>query len=164
MPQIRIIKAALREIQKLPYSACENVYEILRSLSLGTDTDTKYLEKYNQLRLLRTRKGDVRVIWKEDDNNDILVIKAAFRDKAFVDDCTTRDFDNQELINGLEDDDSEELQLAETDYCQHPAYQWNHEINSDWYKFVFNSYRYSPIITSYQKEFFDKVFCPLTVY
>ena len=164
MPQIRIIKAALREIQKLPYSACENVYEILRSLSLGTDTDTKYLEKYNQLRLLRTRKGDVRVIWKEDDNNDILVIKAAFRDKAFVDDCTTRDFDNQELINGLEDDDSEELQLAETDYCQHPAYQWNHEINSDWYKFVFNSYRYSPIITSYQKEFFDKVFNPLTIY
>ena len=164
MPQIRIIKAALREIQKLPYSACESVYEILRSLSLGTDTDTKYLEKYNQLRLLRTRKGDVRVIWKEDDNNDILVIKAAFRDKAFVDDCTTRDFGNQELINGLEDDDSEELQLAETDYCQHPAYQWNHEINSDWYKFVFNSYRYSPVRTSYQKEFFDKVFNPLTIY
>ena len=35
MPQIKIIRAALREIQRLPYSACEKVYEILRSLSQG---------------------------------------------------------------------------------------------------------------------------------
>ncbi|MEO1186431.1 MAG: hypothetical protein AAFX46_17875 [Cyanobacteria bacterium J06636_27] len=40
MPQIKIIKAALREIQKLSCSDCETVYEILRSLSQETDTDT----------------------------------------------------------------------------------------------------------------------------
>ena len=102
MPQIRIIKAALREIQKLPYSACESVYEILRSLSLGTDTDTILIEKYSSLRLLRTKKGHVRVIWKKEDNNDILIIKAACRDDAYESKLTDRDFDNQELINELD--------------------------------------------------------------
>ncbi|MGB3756572.1 MAG: hypothetical protein WBA07_09390 [Rivularia sp. (in: cyanobacteria)] len=33
MPQIKIIRAALREIQKLPYPACEKVYEILQMFS-----------------------------------------------------------------------------------------------------------------------------------
>jgi len=162
MPQIRIIRAALREIQKLPNSACEKVYEILRSLSQGIDTDTILVEKYSNLRLLRTKKDTVRVIWKKEDNNDILVIKAASRDKAFADDCTNRDFDNKELVTEL--DYLEELQLVETDFSQHPAYQWNHQINSDWYEFVFNSYRYSPVITSYQKEFMDKVFNSFDTY
>ncbi len=162
MPRIKIIRAALREIQKLPYSACEKVYEIIRSLSQEIHTDTRLVEKYSNLRLLRTKKGTVRVIWKKDDNNDILIIKAAERNDAYRSNLVDRNFDNQELVTEL--DCLEELRLIETDFSEHPAYRWNDDLNLDWYQFVFNSYRYFPVKTSYQKEFLEPVLKSLNTY
>ncbi len=162
MSQIKIIRAALREIQKLPYSACEKVYEILHSISKGIDTDTKFLEGYNNLRLLRTRKGRVRVIWKRDENNDIVIVKAGWRSNVFASEFVNRDFENQELITEL--DNSQEYHIGEIELNEHPAYRWNHHINSDWYKFVYSSYRYSPVSTNYQKEVLKNVFKTFSTY
>ncbi|MEO0840406.1 MAG: DEAD/DEAH box helicase family protein, partial [Cyanobacteria bacterium J06643_5] len=164
MPQIKIIKAALREIQKLSCSDCETVYEILRSLSQETDTDTVKLRQYNDLGLFRTKKNKVRVIWKKEDNN-IVIIKAASRDDAYENDLKYRDFNNQESIIDKElfQELELELELQSKEICEQPAYKWSQE-NSDWYKFVFNNYRYSPVITGYQKEFLDKVFNSFSTY
>ncbi|MEL6461135.1 MAG: hypothetical protein AAFQ91_23350, partial [Cyanobacteria bacterium J06621_15] len=119
MPQIKIIKAALREIQKLSCSDCETVYEILRSLSQETDTDTVKLRQYNNLGLFRTKKNKVRVIWKKDDNN-IAIIKAASRDDAYQNNVQDRDFENQELIIDTEPYQELELELQGKEICQQP--------------------------------------------
>lgn len=162
MPQIRIIRAALREIQKLACLDCEIVYEILRSLSQETDTDTVKLRQYNNLGLFRTKKNKVRVIWKKEDNN-IVIIKAASRDDAYENDLKDRDFENQESIIDTELYQELELELQGKEVCEQPAYKWSQE-NPDWYEFVFNNYRYSPVITSYQKEFMDTVFNSFNIY
>ncbi|MCJ8281919.1 MAG: DEAD/DEAH box helicase family protein, partial [Rivularia sp. ALOHA_DT_140] len=150
MPRIKIIRAALREIQKLSYLECEQVYEILRNLSQERDTDTILLEKYSKLRLLRTRKGKVRVIWKKDDDNDIVIIKAGYRDDVYQEDLTERDFDNQELIT--ESELFAASQLEEIECSENPAYSWNPQKNSEWYKYFYGDYRYSPVLTSYQRN------------
>lgn len=155
MPQIKIIRAALREIQKLPYSACEKIYEILRSLSLGEITDTKSLRGYEKL--LRTRQGDWRVIWFKEDADNIVVIKAGLRDRVYDGEFERRDCRNPEIIQEL-------LNPQQTKLTEHPAYRWNHEIEFDWYKFIFNSYHYSPVRTNYQKELLDKLFQPFSTY
>jgi mRNA-degrading endonuclease RelE of RelBE toxin-antitoxin system len=151
MPQIKIIRAALREIQKLPYPACEKVYEILRSLSQGIDTDTIFLVGHDKL--LRTRQGDYRVIWFKEDTDNIVVIKAGSRDSVYDGKFERRDYDNSLIVNEL-------LNPQQIELTEHPAYQWNHELNLDWYKFIFSSYHYFPVRTSYQKESLDKVFKP----
>lgn len=61
MLQVKIIRAAFREIQKLPRHHLQTVYEILRRLSRQENTDTIYLTGYDNL--LQTRLGDLRVIW-----------------------------------------------------------------------------------------------------
>ncbi|MGD1909933.1 MAG: DEAD/DEAH box helicase family protein [Rivularia sp. (in: cyanobacteria)] len=155
MPQIRIIRAALREIQKLPYSGCEKVYEILRRLSLGETTDTKPLRGYNKI--LRTRLGNWRVIWLRVDVDNIVVIKAGLRSSVYDDEFERRDCENPQIIEEL-------LNPQRIEVTEHPSYQWNYHINSDWYKFVFSSYRYSPVRTDYQKEVLQKVFNTFSTY
>ncbi|MEM9925160.1 MAG: DEAD/DEAH box helicase family protein [Cyanobacteria bacterium P01_D01_bin.50] len=155
MPQIRIIRAALREIQKLPYSACETVYEILRRLSLGETTDTKSLQGYNKL--LRTRQGNWRVIWLRENADNIVVIKVGRRSSVYDDEFERRDFENPQIIEEL-------LNPQQIELTEHPSYQWNHHLNSDWYKFVFSSYRYSPVRTNYQKEVLQNVFNTFSTY
>ncbi|MEO1186432.1 MAG: DEAD/DEAH box helicase family protein, partial [Cyanobacteria bacterium J06636_27] len=114
--------------------------------------------------MFRTKKNKVRVIWKKEDNN-IVIIKAASRDDAYENDLKYRDFNNQESIIDKElfQELELELELQSKEICEQPAYKWSQE-NSDWYKFVFNNYRYSPVITGYQKEFLDKVFNSFNTY
>ncbi len=151
MPQIKIIRAALREIQKLPYPACEKVYEILRSLSQGIDTNTIFLVGHDKL--LRTRQGDYRVIWFKENTDNIVVIKAGSRDSVYDGEFERRDYENSLIVNEL-------LNPQQIELTEHPAYQWNHELNLDWYKFIFSSYHYFPVRTNYQKQSLDKVFKP----
>ncbi|MDJ0732722.1 MAG: hypothetical protein QNJ47_01335 [Nostocaceae cyanobacterium] len=158
MPQVKIIRAALREIQKLPYQTSEIVYQILRSLSQGNDTNTQHLTGYEHLR--RTRKGDVRVIWKKD-SNDILIIKVGHRRDVYRGELRKIDVDNYEFITEVFNEEiahEEQLQKRELlnpqgkELAENPAYYWNFETDFDWYKFVYNSYRYSPILTNYQRN------------
>ncbi|MGB3642040.1 MAG: DEAD/DEAH box helicase family protein [Rivularia sp. (in: cyanobacteria)] len=155
MPQIKIIRAALREIQKLPYSAGEKVYEILRSLSLGEITDTKSLQGYDKL--LRTRQGHCRVIWFKEDTENIVVIKAGLRGSVYDGEFERRNSENPQLIAEL-------LNPQQIELYEHPAYQWDRALNLDWYKFIFSSYHYSPVRTNYQKELLDKLFQPFSTY
>jgi mRNA-degrading endonuclease RelE of RelBE toxin-antitoxin system len=155
MLQIKIIRAAFREIQKLPLADLQTVYEILRRLSQQEVTDTVSLTGYD--RLLRTRLGNLRVIWKRESNGDIIVIKAGLRGGVYDDAFEIRSQDNPvtvtELIN------PEGIELAE-----HPAYYWNHDQDCDWYKFVYSSYRYSPVLTRYQREILEEPLRILSAY
>ena len=64
---IKIIRAAFREIQKLSPSALSEVDKILYSFSQGNEKHTKLLQGYRNL--LRTRWGNWRVIWQKDGDN-----------------------------------------------------------------------------------------------
>lgn len=144
MPKVKIIRAAFREIQKLPPLALQSVCEILRRLSQGDDRHTKCLEGYDNLR--RTRAGRVRVIWERSNSDIILAIKAGWRgdvyDSAFDSCDRTAPRTVEELLN------PQGIPLAEN-----PAYEWNEEEDDDaWYKFVYGGYQYSPVLTHYQRE------------
>ncbi|MBD2771022.1 DEAD/DEAH box helicase family protein [Iningainema tapete] len=148
MLQVKIIRAAFREIQKLPLPHLESVYKILRRLSQQDERDTKSLKGYDNL--LRTRLGDLRVIWQRESSGDIVVIKAGLRGDVYDDAFDERDRDLPitvtELIN------PQGIELAE-----HPAYHWNHEQDDHWYKFVYGTYRYSPILTPYQRGVLEEL-------
>jgi mRNA-degrading endonuclease RelE of RelBE toxin-antitoxin system len=143
---IKIIRAAFREIQKLAPNELQKVYEILRRLSVGDNRHTKALKGYDKL--LRTRLGDWRVIWQRDENN-IIVIKAGLRGGVYDDAFDQSDRTHLQVVEEL-------LHPQGTELAENPAYQWNHKEDTDWYKFVYGSYRYSPILTQYQRNILDE--------
>lgn len=153
---IKIIRAAFREIQKLSPSALEEIYEIFHRLSRRDDRDTKPLRGYDKL--LRTRLGAWRVIWQKDGDN-VLVIKAGIRGEVYDDELDRWDYYNTVNHNIEESPYSQGATLAES-----PTYQWNHEKGSNWYKFVYGSYRYSPQLTDYQRAILNEPLRKLLVY
>lgn len=148
MSNVKIIRAAFREIQKLPFSELQKVYEILYRLSQGQKTDTRHLTGYDNLQ--RTRLNNLRVIWLRESNRDIVVIKVGLRGDVYDDAFDNRGRAHPITITELITPQGQEL-------AQHPAYHWNHEQDSDWYKFVFSNYRYSPILTPDQREVLEKL-------
>ncbi|MEC4813003.1 MAG: hypothetical protein SAK29_06985 [Scytonema sp. PMC 1069.18] len=155
MLQIKILRAAFREIQKLPLTDLQTVYYILRRLSQQEVTDTVSLTGHD--RLLRTRQGNLRVIWTRESNEEIVVIKAGLRGDVYDDAFENRNRDN--LITVTELINPQGIELAE-----HPAYHWNHDQDGDWYKFVYSSYRYSPVLTRYQREILEEPLRILSTY
>lgn len=153
MPNIKIIRAAFREIQKLPSTAFHGVSEILHRLSKADYTNTKLLEGYDDLRLRRTKNDKVRVIWQQEDNENLVIIKAGWRSSVYNDALKTRDRTNAQIVEEFVYPQGKAL-------AENPAYSWNHEQDSDWYKFVYGSYRYSPILTDYQSDILNQ---PLTM-
>ncbi|BAZ42639.1 hypothetical protein NIES4101_86080 [Calothrix sp. NIES-4101] len=147
MPDIKIIRAAFREIQKLPPADLQRIYQILHRLSLGDERQTKALKGVSNL--LRTRLGKWRVIWQRQDQNNIVVIKAGLRGGVYDDAFDSRDRTQPQIIEEL-------LHPQGTILAENPSYQWNHEQDNDWYRFVYGSYRYSPILTEYQRNILDE--------
>ncbi|MDJ0615549.1 MAG: hypothetical protein QNJ63_02180 [Calothrix sp. MO_192.B10] len=154
---IKIIRAAFREIQKLSPSALSEIYKILHRLSQGDEKHTKPLRGYRKL--LRTRWGDWRVIWQKEGDN-ILVIKAGRRGGIY-----DEVFDVCNYLNPVTPDIlSELLHPQGTALAENPAYQWNHQKDADWYKFVYGSYRHSPQLTDYQRTILDEPLTKLLTY
>jgi len=154
---VKIIRAAFREIQKLSYDNFQIVYQIISGLSQGSHQDVKSLQGYEKL--WRTRQGQLRVIWERDSGN-IVVIKAGLRGDVY-----DRVFDSRNRTDPLEIKAIEELKEPQgTALIDHPAYEipledpkWNQE-EDRWYKFIYaNYYRYSPVLTRYQKQPFDEL-------
>ncbi|MEM7579419.1 MAG: hypothetical protein ACFB02_16240 [Mastigocoleus sp.] len=145
---IKIIRAAFRDIQRLPPNALTKVYEILQRLSQGDERHTKPLRGYKKL--LRTKSGsNWRVIWQKEDENRILVIKAGWRDRFYDDAFDKRDRINPKVIEEL-------LQPEGKVLAENPSYEWDRERDWDWYKFVYGSYRYCPQLTDYQRKVLEE--------
>jgi mRNA-degrading endonuclease RelE of RelBE toxin-antitoxin system len=144
---VKIIRAAFREIQKLQPVDLQKVYDILRRLSLGDERHTKALKGYEKL--LRTRLGNWRVIWQRESENNIVVIKVGLRGGVYDDAFDKSDRAYPQVVEEL-------LHPQGTELADNPSYQWNHEQDADWYKFVYGSYRYSPILTDYQRNILDE--------
>lgn len=152
---VKIIRAAFREIQKLSYDNFQIVYQIISGLSQGNYGKVKSLQGHEKLR--RTRKGQLRVIWELDSGN-IVVIKACLRGDVY-----DRVFDSRDRTDPLEIEEIEAIEELNkpqgTALVDHPAYEipleepkWNQE-EDPWYKFIYaNYYRYSPVLTRYQKQ------------
>ncbi|GAB1544402.1 hypothetical protein NUACC21_70780 [Scytonema sp. NUACC21] len=147
MVQVKIIRAAFREIQKLPFRDLQTVYDILCRLTQEERTNTIALSGYDNLR--RTRSGELRVIWQRESSGDIVVIKAGLRGDVYDDTFEIRDRECPITITEL-------INPHGTELAEHPAYYWNHQRDSDWYKFVYSTYRYSPILTRYQREVLEQ--------
>lgn len=155
---VKIIRAAFREIQKLSYDNSQIVYKIIIDLSQGNDRNVKKLQGHDNLR--RTRHGNVRVIWERENNGNVLVIKAGLRGDVY-----DRVFGDRDRTDRLEIEAIEELNKPQgTALVDHPAYEisledsnWNQE-EDRWYKFIYaNYYRYSPVLTSSQKQPFAEL-------
>ncbi|PSB51372.1 hypothetical protein C7B67_11120 [filamentous cyanobacterium Phorm 6] len=154
---VKIIRAAFREIQKLSYDNSQIVYQIISGLSQGSHQNVRSLQGHEKL--WRTRQGQLRVIWELDSGN-IVVIKAGLREDVY-----DRVFDSRNRTDPLEIEEIEELNKAQgTALVDHPAYEipledpkWNQE-EDRWYKFIYaNYYRYSPVLTSSQKQPFAEL-------
>ncbi|WP_341735200.1 hypothetical protein [Microcoleus sp. CAWBG640] len=157
---VKIIRAAFREIQKLSYDNFQIVYQIISGLSQGSHQNVRSLQGHEKL--WRTRQGQLRVIWELDSGN-IVVIKAGLRGDVY-----DRVFDSRDRTDPLEIEAIkaiEELNKPQgTALVDHPAYEfsledsnWNKE-EDRWYKFIYaNYYRYSPVLTRYQKQPFAEL-------
>ncbi|MBW4573853.1 MAG: hypothetical protein KME08_01060 [Aphanothece sp. CMT-3BRIN-NPC111] len=141
MPIVKIIRAAIRDIQKLSIVPSRKIYEIFRRLSEGDYRHTEFLEGFHSLR--RTRLDDVRVIW-EGDCGHILIVKAGLRRDVYQD-----NFADRQRIPAY-GWNPEYAEISSTDATQ--AYVLNREENNAWYSFVYGGYRYSPILTQLQRQ------------
>ncbi|MFP4134119.1 MAG: hypothetical protein ACLFTJ_08195 [Halothece sp.] len=150
MAEIAIIRAAFREIQKLTGDELQRIYETLLKLSREEPTDTKKLQGYDNEKLRRTRSGDLRVIWQKQDNRN-LVIKAGRRDNVYDDLFERRNFSNIIRLEELLTPDGVEV-------SEHPTYKWEQQYQNEknWYQYIYGGYRYTPILTPYQREIFSQ--------
>lgn len=149
-PMVQVIRAAFKDIQKLPHQYFEDVAQIISNISLGNFGDHRKLQGYQDL--WRTRKGDIRVIW-ERINQRVLIIKAGQRNNVY--EGVIEDRDRSNLLNL-----SDILQIEPEKINDIPAYKWINDQQSSWHQFVFGDYLYSPVLTAQQREVF--VFNELT--
>jgi mRNA-degrading endonuclease RelE of RelBE toxin-antitoxin system len=160
MAGVRIIRAALRDLQKLSHDDFGKVQIVLKRLSQDDLRDTKSLEGFAGL--LRTRSGNLRVVWKRD-KQDIIIIKVGDRRDIYRESWQNRKVYNPPHLNlvsqTLESANYDAINVANT-----PQYQWDFQGEEYWYQFVYGGYRYSPILTSEQEKIYDYLLNNLTNY
>jgi mRNA-degrading endonuclease RelE of RelBE toxin-antitoxin system len=139
---IKIVKSAFRQIQRLSHVHFEDVADILMNMNKGDFGDRKKLEGYKDL--WRTRKGDTRVIWSED-NDNILIIRAGKRDDIYQKLAQNINISSPLPLSAI-------LEIEEDKINELPTYEWNSYIHKSWYSFVYGDYLRSPILTSMQKS------------
>ncbi|MBD2196018.1 MULTISPECIES: hypothetical protein [Calothrix] len=144
---VKIVRAAVREIQKLPHEYFKLVAEIIKKISEGNLGDYRKLEGYQDL--WRTKKHDVRVIWTRNQEEILILIAGQRKDiyKKIVEDRNR----NPEI------DISDVLELGEKTVEHIPTYEWNPKQINSWNQFVYGGYLYSPVLTQEQKEIFQEV-------
>ena len=114
---IKIIRAAFREIQKLPHQYFEDVAHIVTEMAKGFLGDKKKLKGYKDL--WRTKNNDARVIWtQERTTNEILIIKAGKRNDVYQGLIGDRHISNPLPLSHLLDIEEEKLYDI-------PTYQWS---------------------------------------
>ena len=147
---VKVIRAAFREIQKLPYEHLELLEAIIREFYNGNFGDYRKLEGYKNL--WRTKKNDLRIIWTKPENSDakLLIIKAGQRGDVYqgvIDERKREDpFDLSQLLN-IEQDKIDNI----------PAYEWSENSQKTWHQFVYGDYRYSPTLTDEQRSIFSEL-------
>lgn len=148
---VKIIRAAFREIQKLSHENFQKVCKIISRLNLSQDDypNTISLQGYPHWR--RTRLGDVRVIWKQVDADNILVIKAGLRKDIYDNLPDNSNCDDPFAVEQLLNLDGTSVENSPT--YQVPLTNGKPETEETWYKFVYGGgYRYSPLLTPHQQE------------
>lgn len=160
MAGVRIIRAALRDLQKLSHDDFSKAQIVLKRLSQNDLGDTKSLEGFTGL--LRTRSGNLRVVWQRD-RQDIIVIKVGDRRDVYRDSLESRKVYNSPHLN-LVDRPSKTLDSEAIKVTNTPQYQWHFQGEERWYQFVYGGYRYSPILTSEQEKVYEYLLNNLTAY
>lgn len=149
MPEsVGVVRAAFREIQKLPNKYFEYVAEIIRNMGIGDRGDCRRLVGYRDL--WRTKKGRVRVIWTRNGSNSILIIRAGLRKEVY-----RGVLEDRNRINPLSISDV--LNIPEDRISDIPTYEWDQTNRNSWYQFVYGGYLYSPILTNEQRELFNQI-------
>ena len=149
---IKITRAVIRHILKL-HNYFEDIARVLTDLSQGNLGDTKKLRgyRYRTGDLWRTKRGDIRVIWRryiENNHEIILVIAAGLRRDIYqnIYKKIRRDVNTEGAITP-----AELLGIEETRLEHLPTYQFDHKRVTSWYQFVYGGYLYSPLLTPEQQ-------------
>jgi mRNA-degrading endonuclease RelE of RelBE toxin-antitoxin system len=149
---IKITRAVFRHILKL-HNYFEDIARVLTDLSQGNLGDTKKLRgyRYRTGDLWRTKRGDIRVIWRryiENNHEIILVIAAGLRRDIYqnIYKKIRRDVNTEGAITL-----AELLGIEETRLEHLPTYQFDHKRVTSWYQFVYGGYLYSPLLTPEQQ-------------
>ena len=153
---VKIIRAAFREIQKLSDQDFRKVGKIISRFhpSQNKYPNTESLQGYSHW--WRTRLGDVRVIWKRVDADNILVIKAGLRKDIYDNLFDNSNCDDVLAVEQLLNPDGTPVENSPTYQIPRiniPDDDWKQEAEDTWYKFVYGGgYRYSPLLTPHQQE------------
>ncbi|MFM7560254.1 MAG: hypothetical protein ACKO5O_09410, partial [Cylindrospermopsis raciborskii] len=142
MAQVKIVKRAFKEMQKLYHEDLETVRNIIKGFSEDRPGDCKQLEGYGNL--CRTRQNDIRVIWRRDENNDFLVVKVGRKDRVYQQINRNQNLDHPLALSHI-------LDLPEERVESVPTYKVSDQNYSSWYQFVYGGYLYSPILTAEQQ-------------
>lgn len=144
---VRIVRAAVREIQKLPHEYFKLVAEIIKNISEGNLGEHRKLEGYKDL--WRTKKHDVRVIWTKNKGQILILMAGQRKDiyKKIIEDINR----NPEI------DIADVFELGQKTVEDVPTYIWNPIQTNSWHQFVYGGYLYSPVLTQEQKAIFEEV-------
>ncbi|WP_448513675.1 DEAD/DEAH box helicase family protein, partial [Parathermosynechococcus lividus] len=147
---VRITKKAIKQIQKLSVRDFELVESIIKGFSQGDYGDYRRLEGYKNL--FRTRRNDVRVIWTQNDNdhNNLLVIRAARRDKAYEgikEDANQKESLSWTTLLDVEEEKTEDI----------PIHRFFSQYHASWRQFIYGGYLYSPVLTREQQKVFNEL-------
>ncbi|MDB9539935.1 hypothetical protein [Anabaenopsis arnoldii] len=155
---IKITRAVIRHILKL-HNYFEDIARVLTDLSQGNLGDTKKLRgyRYRTGDLWRTKRGDIRVIWRryiENNHEIILVIAAGLRRDIYqnIYKKIRRDVNTEGAITP-----AELLGIEETRLEHLPTYQFDHKRVTSWYEFVYGGYLYSPLLTREQQAIYKQL-------
>ncbi|MDH6107745.1 hypothetical protein NWP22_18105 [Anabaenopsis tanganyikae CS-531] len=143
---IKITRAVIRHILKL-HNYFEDIAQVLTDLSQGNLGDKKKLRGYQDL--WRTRRGDIRVVWTQN-NYEILVIAAGLRRDVYK--KIPIDINPEGAITL-----AELLGIEPTRVRHLPTYQFDHKRVTSWYEFVYGGYLYSPLLTPEQQAIYQQL-------
>ncbi len=140
---ILFTRTAILDIRSLPSSWHRNVQESIASLRQGERHLNRQLEGYQGL--WRTRKGDIRVVWKYAAGG-ILVLRADLRRDVYQD--IPEDEDQVEAQSV-----AQVLGIAEEAVDAIPTYQ-EPPAGDGWHRFIYGGYLFSPVLTPEQQQVF----------
>lgn len=158
MPKVNITKAALREVQKLSHEDLRRVLKIINRLGQEDHRNTLHLKGRDGL--LRTRVGRLRVVWRPDGDN-ILVVKVGYRRDIYRDDLEERNLQSWNLALELVDEDADAVDVQEVPITHPLYYRWHQEKDDAWHEFVYGGYRRSPVLTQEQEDVYRKLLASL---